>query len=167
VTSSSIAAFQQQPGFLSDLLGTAQVRFSPVVFPEAMSAAAHIDSRHATEPYDALSRLDHYTRTQAIPVEDAEPGRYLQIEGPDSVRLLPLQDSMVYLGRSFTAGLRFDDHSVSRRHAIIVRRAGRTRILDDRSLNGTFVNARRIEEAELTDGDIVVLGSVVLVYREL
>jgi pSer/pThr/pTyr-binding forkhead associated (FHA) protein len=74
---------------------------------------------------------------------------------------------MVYVGRSFTAGLRFDDHTVSRRHSIFVRRAGRMRLLDDRSLNGTFVNARRIEEAELTDGDIVALGSVVLVYREL
>jgi hypothetical protein len=132
-----------------------------------MTATAHIDSRHATEPYDALSRLDHHTRAQAIPPEGAAPGCYLQIEGPDGVRLLPLHDPMVYVGRSFTAGVRFDDHSVSRRHAIIVRRAGRTRILDDRSLNGTFVNARRVEEAELTDGDIVVLGSVVLVYREL
>ena len=132
-----------------------------------MTATAHIDTSHATEAFDVLSRLDHATRTQAIPPEEAAPGSYLQIEGPDGVRLLPLHDPMVYVGRSFTAGLRFDDHSVSRRHAIIVRRGGRTRILDDRSLNGTFVNARRVEEAELTDGDIVALGSVVLVYREL
>ena len=132
-----------------------------------MTATAHIDSSHLTEPFDVLSRLDHHTRSQAIPPDDAGPGCYLQIEGPDSVRLLPLYDPMVYVGRSFTAGLRFDDHSVSRRHAIIVRRGGRTRILDDRSLNGTFVNARRVEEAELTDGDIVALGAVVLVYREL
>ena len=65
---------------------------------------------------------------------------------------------MVYIGRSFTAGLRIDDHSVSRRHAIFVRRGGRTKVLDDRSLNGTFVNGRRVEEAELRDGDVVVLG---------
>jgi pSer/pThr/pTyr-binding forkhead associated (FHA) protein len=121
----------------------------------------------ATEPFDAVSRLDHHTRAQTIPPEDAAPGCYLQLEGPDGISLLPLSDPMIYVGRSFTAGLRFDDHTVSRRHAIFVRRAGRTRLLDDRSLNGTFVNARRIEEAELTDGDIVALGSVVLVYREL
>ena len=128
-----------------------------------MTITAHIDERFATEPYDTLSRLDHHTRAQAIPPEEAMPGRYLQIEGPDGVRMLP----MVYVGRSHTAGLRFDDHTVSRRHAIFVRRGGRTKVLDDRSLNGTFVNARRVEEAELTDGDIVSLGSVVLVYREL
>ena len=132
-----------------------------------MTATAHIDERFATEPYDSLSRLDHHTRAQAIPPEDAVPGRYLQIEGPDGVRMLPLEDPMVYVGRSYTAGLRFDDHTVSRRHAIFVRRSGRTKVLDDRSLNGTFVNARRVEEAELSDGDIVSLGSVVLVYREL
>jgi hypothetical protein len=143
------------------------VWFSPAVFAVAMTATAHIDSRLATEPYDALSRLDHHARAQAIPPERATPGRYLQLEGPDGVHLLPLDDPMIYVGRSFTAGLRFDDHTVSRRHAIFVRRGGRTKVLDDRSLNGTFVNARRVEEAELSDGDIVSLGSVVLVFREL
>jgi hypothetical protein len=132
-----------------------------------MSATAHLTDRLATEPLDALARLDHHTRAQTIPPEQAGPGRYVELESPDGPRLLALHDAMVYVGRSFTAGLRIDDHSVSRRHAIFVRRAGRTRILDDRSLNGTFVNGRRIDEAELCDGDVVVLGAVVLVYREL
>jgi pSer/pThr/pTyr-binding forkhead associated (FHA) protein len=140
-------------------------------FSWSMTATSHIESqrsdRFATEPLDMLARLDHHTRGQALRVEDAEPGRYLELEGRDGSRLLALDDPMIYVGRSFTSGLRFDDHSVSRRHAIFVRRAGRTRILDDRSLNGTFVNGRRVEEAELTDGDVVVLGSIVLVYREL
>lgn len=136
-----------------------------------MNATAHLDARaqdrFATLPFDALSVLDHHTRAQAIAPEDAPPGRYLQIEGARGSRLIALEDPMVYVGRSFTAGLRLDDHSVSRRHAIIVRRAGRTKILDDRSLNGTFVNGRRVEEAGLADGDVIVLGAVVLVYREL
>jgi hypothetical protein len=136
-----------------------------------MPVTAHIDSRLSdrvvTEPYDTLARLDHHTRAQAIPAELAPPGRYLQLEGSDGARLLALDDPMVYVGRSFTSGLRIDDHSVSRRHAVFVRRFGRTKVLDDRSLNGTFVNGRRVEEAELSDGDVVVLGSVMLVYREL
>ena len=136
-----------------------------------MTATAHIDSaatdRFATQPFDALSVLDHQTRAQTVPPEEAAPGRYLQIEGAGGPRLISLHDPMVYVGRSFTAGLRLDDHSVSRRHAILVRRAGRTKLLDDRSLNGCFVNGRRSEEADLADGDVIVLGSVVLVYREL
>jgi hypothetical protein len=136
-----------------------------------MTAPARIGSRvsdhFATEPFDTLARLDHQTRALALPPDQAPRGNYLEVDGADGPRLLALHDALVYVGRSFTAGLRFDDHSVSRRHAIFVRRAGRTRVLDDRSLNGTFVNGVRIEEAELADGDVVVLGSVVLVYREL
>ena len=56
---------------------------------------------------------------------------------------------------------------VSRRHAIVHQRAGERRILDDRSANGTFVNGRRVTEAELRDGDVVVLGRVVLTYRDV
>ena len=61
--------------------------------------------------------------------------------------------------------MRLDDHTVSARHAIVVARADRLRILDDRSTNGTVVNGRRVDEAELHDGDVVVLGRVVLTYR--
>jgi hypothetical protein len=136
-----------------------------------MTATAHIDTgvteHFTTQPFDALSVLDHQTRAQTIPADEAVAGRYLEMAGADGARLISLHDSMVYVGRSFTAGLRLDDHSVSRRHAILVRRGGRTKILDDRSLNGTFVNGRRVEEADLDDRDVIVLGSVVLVYREL
>jgi pSer/pThr/pTyr-binding forkhead associated (FHA) protein len=152
-------------------LGSPQPGFRLMRLAFTMTATAHISSRlsdrFATEPYDALTRLDHHTRAQAIAPEDAGPGSYLEVEGPDGPRLLALHDPMVYVGRSFTSGLRIDDHSVSRRHAILVRRARRTRVLDDRSLNGTFVNGRRVEEAELADGDVITLGSVVLVFREL
>jgi hypothetical protein len=136
-----------------------------------MTATAHIDTRRSdrsvTETFDALACVDHRTRADAIPPDDAPAGRYLELEGPEGPRLISLDEPMVYVGRSFTAGLRLDDHSVSRRHAILVRRGGRTRVLDDRSLNGTFVNGQRVEEAVLEDGDVVVLGSVVLVYREV
>src|SRR5215213_5241181 len=51
-----------------------------------MTATAHIDSslseRFVTEPFDTLSRLDHHTRSQAIPPDDAPPGRYLELDGP-------------------------------------------------------------------------------------
>jgi hypothetical protein len=138
---------------------------------EAMTSTAHIDARcsdrSVTQTFDALALVDHRSRADAIPPDGAPAGRYLEFEGPEGPRLIPLHDPMVYVGRSFTAGLRLDDHSVSRRHAILVRRGGRTRVLDDRSLNGTFVNGQRVEEAVLEDSDVVVLGPVVLVYREV
>ena len=41
------------------------------------------------------------------------------------------------------------------------------RILDDRSSNGTFVNGRRVQQSELRNGDVIVLGRAVLRYVEL
>jgi pSer/pThr/pTyr-binding forkhead associated (FHA) protein len=63
--------------------------------------------------------------------------------------------------------MRLEDQSVSRRHAIITRRLNSTRILDDRSSNGTFVNGRRVTDEQLHDGDVIVLGAVVLGYLEV
>ena len=56
---------------------------------------------------------------------------------------------------------------MSRRHAVIVDAGDGVRILDDRSANGTFVNDRRVTDAVLHDRDVVRLGRVVLVYREV
>ena len=41
------------------------------------------------------------------------------------------------------------------------------RILDDRSSNGTLVNGRAVQEADLSDGDVITLGRVMLRYLEL
>ncbi len=90
-------------------------------------------------------------------------GRYL-VCGEEAFALTA---DVTHVGRGVTADVRLDDHTVSARHAIVVLRADRLRILDDRSTNGTFVNGRRVDEAELHDGDVVLLGRVVLTYREL
>lgn len=90
-------------------------------------------------------------------------GRYL-VSGERAFRLT---DDVTHVGRGVTADVRLDDHTVSARHAIVVLRGDRLRILDDRSTNGTVVNGRRVDEAELCDGDVVVLGRVVLTYRDI
>jgi hypothetical protein len=89
------------------------------------------------------------------------PGRYLMC-GDEAFALVK---DVTHVGRGMTADVRLDDHTVSARHAIVVLRAERLRILDDRSTNGTVVNGRRVDEADLHDGDVVVLGRVVLTYR--
>ena len=62
------------------------------------------------------------------------------------------------VGRSLAADVRFDDPTVSRRHALIVRQADGVRVLDDRCLNGVFVNGERVEWRALPDGDEIVVG---------
>jgi len=56
--------------------------------------------------------------------------------------------------------VRFDDPTVSRRHALIVRQPDGVRVLDDRSLNGVHVNGARVGQATLRDGDTLALGDV-------
>ena len=62
------------------------------------------------------------------------------------------------IGRSPDCGVFLDDVTVSRRHAVLIERDGRFWIEDQGSLNGTFLNRRRIESAELSDGDELQIG---------
>jgi pSer/pThr/pTyr-binding forkhead associated (FHA) protein len=53
---------------------------------------------------------------------------------------------------------------VSRRHAVLAHRDGRWLIEDQGSLNGTFVNRKRVESAELEDGDEIQIGKYRLTF---
>ena len=57
-----------------------------------------------------------------------------------------------------------DDVTVSRRHSVVVQVDGRFVIEDLGSLNGTFLNRRRIEQAPLTDDDEVQIGKYRFVF---
>jgi DNA-directed RNA polymerase subunit RPC12/RpoP len=87
-----------------------------------------------------------------------EQGDYLAYEDDERVHVVPLQEGFTRLGRSLAAHIRFDDPTVSRRHAIVHREGDRVRVLDDRSLNGVFVNGERVDWHELSDGDEIVIG---------
>ncbi|HEY6398256.1 MAG TPA: FHA domain-containing protein [Solirubrobacteraceae bacterium] len=88
-----------------------------------------------------------------------EPGQYLAYRGDtDEVVAFTLQREWTRIGRSLAADIRFDDPTVSRRHALIVRQPDGLRVLDDRSLNGVFVNGERVEWSTLANGDEIVIG---------
>jgi pSer/pThr/pTyr-binding forkhead associated (FHA) protein len=78
-----------------------------------------------------------------------------------------LQREWTRIGRSLAADIRFDDPTVSRRHALIVRQPDGLRVLDDRSLNGVFVNGERVEWSTLADGDAIVVGRHHLHFVEI
>jgi predicted nucleic acid-binding Zn-ribbon protein len=90
----------------------------------------------------------------------AEPGQYLAFEDEDNeLRTERLKPGWTRIGRSGSADVRFDDATVSRRHALIVLTdEGELRALDDRSLNGLFVNGERVDWSPLGDGDELEIG---------
>jgi pSer/pThr/pTyr-binding forkhead associated (FHA) protein len=96
-----------------------------------------------------------------------EPGEYLWYEEGGEVRTLPLSREWTRIGRSLAADVRFDDPTVSRRHALIVRQADGVRVLDDRSLNGVFVNGTRVEGRVLNDGDEILVGRYRLTFMSV
>jgi pSer/pThr/pTyr-binding forkhead associated (FHA) protein/predicted RNA-binding Zn-ribbon protein involved in translation (DUF1610 family) len=87
-----------------------------------------------------------------------EPGQYIAYQSGDDVVAYGLEREWTRIGRSLAADIRFDDPTVSRRHALIVRQPDGLRVLDDRSLNGVFVNGERVEWSTLADGDQIVIG---------
>ena len=68
------------------------------------------------------------------------------------------------IGRSPDCDIFLDDVTVSRKHAVLTERDGRFVIEDQGSLNGTFVNRKRIESAELEDGDELQIGKYRLTF---
>ncbi len=86
------------------------------------------------------------------------PGRYVAFEQDGGAVVIPLSREWTRIGRSLAADIRFDDATVSRRHALIANEQGGVRVLDDRSLNGIQVNGRRVEWSPLADGDHLMIG---------
>jgi pSer/pThr/pTyr-binding forkhead associated (FHA) protein len=68
------------------------------------------------------------------------------------------------VGRSPDCEIFLDDVTVSRKHATLVRQGDRVTIEDQGSLNGTFVNRRRVESAPLQDGDEIQIGKYRLTF---
>ena len=68
------------------------------------------------------------------------------------------------IGRSPDCGISLDDVTVSRKHAVVSERDGAFVVEDQGSLNGTFVNRKRVESAQLEDGDELQIGKYRLTF---
>ncbi len=124
-------------------------------FTRSSLFAGNLSSAGAPTP--AAGEVTREALVAAAATELEQPGKYLVYRDGD-VRVVPLAREWTRIGRSLAADVRFDDPTVSRRHALIVRQADGVRVLDDRSLNGVFVNGERVEWRTLEDGDEIVVG---------
>jgi pSer/pThr/pTyr-binding forkhead associated (FHA) protein len=136
-----------------------------------MVTAASTSPTATQAPTEALEPdgvLGHSARRASLAFVRPAPGRYLAIEEGELTRLVALQQPVTHVGRGFSADLRLEDQSVSRRHAVLVDGGeDGVRILDDRSANGTFVNGRCVTDVVLHDRDVLRLGRVTLIYRDV
>jgi pSer/pThr/pTyr-binding forkhead associated (FHA) protein len=128
-----------------------------------------------------LIREDHgdHTTMTFTPEEDVEDESLalegLRIEGPALVvragggragETFALVHDRTSLGRAPECEVFLDDVTVSRRHSVITRGPEGFTLHDEGSLNGTYVNRRRVESAKLEDGDEVQIGKYKLTFLE-
>ena len=115
-------------------------------------------------------RVDETGEYQPIDIEDAvdEVGAALVIRsgGGRAGESFTVDEERVSIGRTPDAGVFLDDVTVSRNHALLVHRQDGYYIDDLGSLNGTYVNRRRIESHKLEDGDEIQIGKYKLSYLE-
>jgi pSer/pThr/pTyr-binding forkhead associated (FHA) protein len=120
--------------------------------------ASLFTGRFGRKPTDAPSAEEQSELVRAARAAIGAPGQYLAYDDQGELQILGLEKEWTRVGRSLAADIRFDDPTVSRRHALIVRQPDGVRVLDDRSLNGVFVNGERVEWRALKDGDEIVVG---------
>jgi pSer/pThr/pTyr-binding forkhead associated (FHA) protein len=117
---------------------------------------------------DHLEAIDTrgLTAEDQATIEALRPGTALLVvlRGPNTGARFLLDDQEVAAGRHPDSDIFLDDVTVSRKHAVFVVQGNGYVVRDSGSLNGTYVNRERIEEAPLHTGDEVQIGKFRLVY---
>ena len=101
-----------------------------------------------------------------VELDDLPPGVGMLVvtRGPNSGSRFALDEPLVTAGRHPDSVIFLDDITVSRRHAEVRKSDAGYRVADVGSLNGTYLNRQRVEEAELHDGDELQIGTFKLLF---
>ena len=136
------------------------------------SCGAPLDSLDdRTVTISAVDPLQDSSSTEddiVVPVGDLERGVGVLIvrAGSQAGTRFPITDGLTELGRHPASAISLDDITVSRRHAEIERTPQGYVVRDVGSLNGTYVNQERIDQAVLQHGDELQIGKFRLVFFE-
>jgi pSer/pThr/pTyr-binding forkhead associated (FHA) protein len=123
----------------------------------------------APESSTATYRIDETGELVPVELEDvvAQGGGAALVVRAGGGRVgesFPLDGDRMTIGRRPDSDVFLDDVTVSRDHALVVRRGDEYHLDDLGSLNGTYVNRRRIESHHLADGDELQVGKYKLTF---
>ena len=136
--------------------------------PEAANYCARCGA-HLVRPEESETTMT-FTPDEAeddglgLPEGISGPALIVRAGGGRAGETFPLEHERITVGRSPDCEIFLDDVTVSRKHAVLQRRGESFTIADEGSLNGTFVNKKRVESAELDDGDELQIGKYRLTY---
>jgi hypothetical protein len=120
------------------------------------------------EPVTATYRIDD--AGELVPVEIGEvtetgPALVIRAGGGRVGESFPVDGERMSIGRRPDSEVFLDDVTVSRDHALLIRRGENWYLDDCGSLNGTYVNRSRIESHRLEEGDEVQVGKYKLTFH--
>jgi pSer/pThr/pTyr-binding forkhead associated (FHA) protein len=129
----------------------------------ALAESAGSDTTITFAPAELESDLEEEIH---ISPDELEGGRAVLVvkRGPNAGSKFFLDSDVVKIGRHPDSDIFLDDITVSRRHAEIRRSDTSFGLHDIGSLNGTYVNRERVEEADLRSGDEIQIGKFKLVF---
>jgi hypothetical protein len=109
---------------------------------------------------------DHDDDDEAVDLAQGESGAACLVvkRGPNVGSRFALDSDLVRAGRHPESDIFLDDITVSRRHVEVERTPDGWRVRDVGSLNGTYVNRERVDDALLSDGDELQIGTFKLVF---
>jgi hypothetical protein len=118
----------------------------------------------ATQTFSPEDLDDHGNTDEEIGLEG--PALVVRSGGGRSGETFRPAGEQTVIGRSPDCDIFLDDVTVSRKHALLVQEGDRFRIEDQGSLNGTFVNKKRIDAAQLENGDELQIGKYRLTFLQ-
>ncbi|HEY1331724.1 MAG TPA: FHA domain-containing protein [Actinomycetota bacterium] len=119
-----------------------------------------------TISFTPVEEEEDAARDQASPYGDLEPGQALLAvkRGANAGSTFLLDKDVTTAGRMPDSDIFLDDVTVSRKHAELRREDNRFFVHDSGSLNGTYVNMQRVDDAELASGDEIQIGKFKLAF---
>jgi pSer/pThr/pTyr-binding forkhead associated (FHA) protein len=130
----------------------------------AVLSSPRPDTTVTLHPVDAQGESGEDELTVTLSDRPEGAGLLVVKRGPNAGARFTLDADVTRAGRHPESDIFLDDITVSRRHAEFVRTDAGYNVRDVGSLNGTYVNRERIEEAVLASGDEVQIGKFKLVY---
>jgi hypothetical protein len=118
-----------------------------------------------SQPTASFEPVGAEARAGSAAVEDASESPVLVVrKGPQLGERFYLETSRLTIGRDPTSDIFLNDMTVSRTHALFDRTGTGASITDAGSLNGTYVNGECVDATELSNGDVVQIGTFQMVY---
>ncbi|HEX2697017.1 MAG TPA: FhaA domain-containing protein [Anaerolineales bacterium] len=123
----------------------------------------NIIASHRVEPMAETQDMKNDLEGEGGENEPIPDNAFLIVEG---VKVFPLKQGVVNIGRRLDNTLVIDDPRVSRNHAQLRAIKGRYVLFDLNSTGGTFVNGQRASQSVLYAGDVISLAGVALIFGQ-